>query len=108
MSTQTPITTAVPLNIATSTTNGTNTGVIELQAPITNLSIDLGAVRGPAGPPGPQGPPGESPDLSAYLAFVSHGADANLSRPAVSGPVMWDGSVRPVNMAVNDLWISTV
>lgn len=65
-----PVKTVIPLDIVMDLDSiGIGTGVVELTAPIADLSIDLGAVRGaqgtegppgPAGPAGPAGPPGAS------------------------------------------------
>jgi hypothetical protein len=49
---------------------------------------------------GPQGPPG-----SAY-PLVIHGTDANFPRPSVSTPVIWFGTVEPVNADdTRDVWV---
>jgi hypothetical protein len=55
-----PVNTVVPLDIVIDIDSiGVGTGVVELEAPITDLSIDIGALRGADGLPGEQGPQGE-------------------------------------------------
>lgn len=61
-----PVKTVVPLDLVIDSDQiGLREGIVTLEAPIAELSIDLGAVRGakgepgPAGEQGPPGPPGE-------------------------------------------------
>lgn len=41
------------------------------------------------------------------LITVNHGATAGTTRPSVSGPVMWIGSVEPTNASNGDVWVDT-
>lgn len=52
------------------------------------------------GPPGPSGTDGTA-------ATVYHGADANYTRPDTGNPIIWVGSVEPVNALDNDVWLQT-
>lgn len=38
---------------------------------------------------------------------VNHGADANVERPNTTSPVIWEGTVEPLNMIDGDLWLDT-
>lgn len=37
---------------------------------------------------------------------ISHGADANYARPATTRPVVWRGTVTPVNMINGDDFVN--
>lgn len=71
-----PVNTVVPLDIVLDTEAiGIGTGVVELTAPISDLSIDIGAVRGVAGPQGeqgPAGPPGPPGEAGAAPQSYTH------------------------------------
>lgn len=57
MSTLTPpVRTVVPLDIELETDEiGVGTGAVKLEAPMRDLTINIGAIRGVPGPPGPAG-----------------------------------------------------
>lgn len=127
-----PVTTTVPLNIDFDPDCiGLATGVVELTAPLAEYSIDLGFVtetsglsgvveltapihdmtidvhvgkqgeKGDPGEPGPQGLPGLD-----GVSIIHHGDDANYPRPVDPDPVVWEGSVLPVNWQDGDIWIN--
>lgn len=65
----------------------------------------LESIKGEQGDPGN---PGADLTISAATkGVVIHGANANIARPATYGSVDWIGSVAPVNMGANDMWIDT-
>jgi hypothetical protein len=45
-----------------------------------------------------------SPDV---MRVVSHGADANVARPADTAAVYWIGTVEPLQALDGDLWIGS-
>jgi hypothetical protein len=42
--------------------------------------------------------------LSAKLHYVNHGSNASMARPTTSAPVVWQGSVEPLNAVNGDYW----
>lgn len=52
----------IPLDVVLDTSVETPCGSVELKAPITDLSIDIGAIRGLPGEKGEQGEPGPKGD----------------------------------------------
>lgn len=45
------------------------------------------------------------PSGGAIGAMVYHASDANHTRPDVDFPVMWVGSVEPLNALDGDVWL---
>ena len=71
----------------------THIGIVELTAPITDLRIELSALRGPIGPEGPTGPAGDAEAL-AY----SHPQDS----PSDTWTITHNLGYRPAGILVYD------
>lgn len=61
--------------------------------PVTrNIAVNSVGRRGPIGGNG----------------IVNHGADADYDRPISADPIIWIGSVEPLNALDYDLWVSVI
>ncbi len=62
---------------------------------------------------GPKGDSGKGQTIISAGAYgglqytIAYGADATATRPANTMPIVWVGSVEPINAIDNDLWVNT-
>lgn len=88
------------------TSNGA-TGATGPQGPAGNTG-QTGATgpNGITGATGAQGATGSIGATGPTMTYtVNHGSNNNLIRPTNPGPIIWVGSVEPINAINGDIWI---